>query len=451
MKGKVIRWLPAVLAALFAIGMLPITPSSAQETSRTFPETGKSVSGKFLQYWDTHGGLAQQGIPISNEMQEKSDTDGKVYTVQYFERAVFELHPENQPPNDVLLQLLGVFRYKEMYPGGAPGQVASSEPGAVLFNETGHRVGGLFLAYWQSHGGLAQQGFPISEEFNEVSALNGQTYRVQYFERAVFEYHPENQPPHNVLLSQLGKFRWDEKNDPTPTPTLPPPPPRPVSPTPTPVPHDPNTDCSGIPASVNQEVRPNCGPAGTKFTFRGWGFKPGEKVGVYVTEPSQAVYGPPWQATASSSGEVRVSLTTGTRDPAGIWATTMEGIETHAKAIGYFKVTGSGTPPPPTGCSDVPAPVSMKVAPSTCAQGGTRFEFLGSGFTPGEKVGVYVTEPSQAVYGPPWQIGVDGEGYTDVVSFQTEPDFPTGIWAMTMEGVTSHHKAIGYFKILPPK
>jgi hypothetical protein len=34
---------------------------------------------------------------------------------------------------------------------------------------------------------------------------------VQYFERAVFEYHPENQPPYNVLLSQLGTFRYREK------------------------------------------------------------------------------------------------------------------------------------------------------------------------------------------------------------------------------------------------
>ena len=32
-----------------------------------------------------------------------SDLDGKSYTVQYFERAVFELHPENQPPFNVLL------------------------------------------------------------------------------------------------------------------------------------------------------------------------------------------------------------------------------------------------------------------------------------------------------------------------------------------------------------
>jgi plastocyanin len=184
--------------------------ASSVPTSQTFAETGKAVRGSFLNYWQQHGGLAQQGFPISMEMQERSDTDGKMYTVQYFERAVFELHPENQPPYDVLLSLLGNFYYKQKYPNGAPGQQANTSPGSVMFKETGKHLGGVFLQYWNAHGGLAQQGFPISEEFTEKSDLNGKTYKVQYFERAVFEYHPENKPPYDVLLSQLGKFRYDK-------------------------------------------------------------------------------------------------------------------------------------------------------------------------------------------------------------------------------------------------
>jgi hypothetical protein len=50
-------------------------------------------------------------------MTEKSPLDGKTYTVQYFERSVFEYHPENQPPYNVLLSQLGTFRYKQMYTG----------------------------------------------------------------------------------------------------------------------------------------------------------------------------------------------------------------------------------------------------------------------------------------------------------------------------------------------
>src|SRR5438874_412055 len=86
------------------------------------------------------------------------------------------------------------------------------------FTETGKTVNGRFLEYWNNHGGLTQQGFPISEEFNEVSDLNGQSYKVQYFERAVFEWHPEFATPNNVLLSQLGTFRLREKTTPTPKP-----------------------------------------------------------------------------------------------------------------------------------------------------------------------------------------------------------------------------------------
>lgn len=213
---------------LFALGVLLTSSGAAgsasfaplaQDDSHFFPETKRTVKGKFLKYWREHGGLPQQGYPISEEMQERSDTDGKLYMVQYFERAVFELHPENAPRNDVLLSLLGVFLYEQKkYPKGAPNQTPNNSEGSVLFKETGHRVGGKFLKYWQEHGALAQQGYPISEEFTEVSDLDGKPYKVQYFERAVFEEHPENQPPHDVLLSQLGTFRYRYKMQPTPIP-----------------------------------------------------------------------------------------------------------------------------------------------------------------------------------------------------------------------------------------
>jgi alpha/beta superfamily hydrolase len=207
--GKLIL---AIVVAVVGLGTMGTRSGMAQAGCSTFAETGQEVCSDFLQYWDDHGQLAQQGYPITGRIQELSPTDGKPYTVQYFERAVFELHPGNQPPYNVLLSLLGTFRYKDKYPNGAPGQEPNMSDGSVLFNETGKRVGGVFLDYWQKNGGLAQQGFPISDEFTEKSDLDGKSYRVQYFERAVFELHPGNQPPYNVLLSQLGTLRKQERD-----------------------------------------------------------------------------------------------------------------------------------------------------------------------------------------------------------------------------------------------
>ena len=85
-------------------------------------------------------------------------------------------------------------------------QVTAQQANCQTFSQTGHKVCSRFLTYWQEHGGLPQQGYPLSEEFTETSPLDGKPYTVQYFERAVFEYHPEKQPPYDVLLSQLGTY-----------------------------------------------------------------------------------------------------------------------------------------------------------------------------------------------------------------------------------------------------
>jgi hypothetical protein len=105
-------------------------PAQAQAGCRTFTETNKAVCGRFLEYWNTHGGLAQQGLPLSGEFTEVSDLNGQSYTVQYFERAVFEKHPENAPPWDVLLSQLGMAQFKIKYPSGDPSGGAPPPPPA---------------------------------------------------------------------------------------------------------------------------------------------------------------------------------------------------------------------------------------------------------------------------------------------------------------------------------
>lgn len=185
-------------------------PATGTPDSHYFPETGHSLAGPFLAYWGSHGGLAQLGYPLTDEIQQVSPVNGRVYGMQYFERAVLERHPENAPPYDILGSLIGVAAYSARYgTAGAPDQHANMT-NPHFFAQTGHSLGGAFRAYWESHGGLAQQGYPISDEFTAVSQLDGKSYTMQYFQRAVFEYHPENQgTPYEVLLTQLGRFQLD--------------------------------------------------------------------------------------------------------------------------------------------------------------------------------------------------------------------------------------------------
>lgn len=212
----------ATISSLAGLRNLPPTPTSQPTPaptalpipgagSRTFPETGKRVSGIFLDYWNDNGGLAQIGLPLSGVIGEVSPLNGKPYTVQYFERAVMEYHPENQPPYNVLLSQLGTLQYKKKYGGNAADQKTEEGAGAMLFPQTGKHIDGKFLEYWKTHGGVALLGYPISDDFIEQSPLDGKHYTVQYFERAVMEYHPENEPPNDVLLSQLGTFQYKLK------------------------------------------------------------------------------------------------------------------------------------------------------------------------------------------------------------------------------------------------
>lgn len=196
---------------------------SAIAADQCFPETGKCISGLFYEYWLANGGLTQQGYPITDAFDEVNPTDGKTYKTQYFERARFEHHPENAgTPFEVLLGLLGREQYLAKYPGGSP----VGGTGDICFDVTGRCIRGIFHRYWQEHGGLAQQGYPISDEFDEVNPTDGKTYRTQYFERARFEHHPENAgSSFEVLLGLLGREQYLAKPAP-PTgggPTAPPP------------------------------------------------------------------------------------------------------------------------------------------------------------------------------------------------------------------------------------
>lgn len=96
----------------------------------------------------------------------------------------------------------------------------------TYFPLVGHTLRGGFRDFWQGHGGLEQFGYPITEEYNEVSATNGRSYVTQWFERARMEWHPGEGLAIDVQLGLLGrdvtKGRENELTfKPVPTPTQP--------------------------------------------------------------------------------------------------------------------------------------------------------------------------------------------------------------------------------------
>jgi hypothetical protein len=132
--------------------------------------------------------------------------------VQYFERTRLEYHPEHAgTPYEVLLGQFGwrILRERTGREGAPP---AAALGGATYFPATGHNLQGRFLAYWEANGGLAQFGYPLTEEFEE-RLEDGSVYVVQYFERARFELHPENDRPDDVHLGQFGRRILTETED----------------------------------------------------------------------------------------------------------------------------------------------------------------------------------------------------------------------------------------------
>ena len=83
-------------------------PATQQPGTSFFRETQHNLSGKLLEYWRTTGGVQVYGYPISEPFVEVNKSDGKPYTVQYFERNRLELHPELTGTRfEVQLGLLG--------------------------------------------------------------------------------------------------------------------------------------------------------------------------------------------------------------------------------------------------------------------------------------------------------------------------------------------------------
>ncbi|MFO7170634.1 MAG: M14 family metallopeptidase [Chloroflexota bacterium] len=159
-------------------------------------EGGFAVPAPIWRYWRAHGGAELFGAPLGPAV-----TSGAL-TRQHFERALLEMRQElAETPYYVQPAPLGRQRHEEAAFKGGPAASCDALPAPCrYFPETGHTLHGVFATFWERGGGLDVFGFPLTEEFEAITA-DGQRRTAQRFERAVFAYYPEDG---SVRLEPLG-------------------------------------------------------------------------------------------------------------------------------------------------------------------------------------------------------------------------------------------------------
>ncbi len=175
-------------------------PRLIYAAERCFPEAAPAISacidGRMRSFWEAQGGLPIFGYPLGPA--RPADGPAGPITVQLFERAQLEYHPQNAPPYDVLLGRLGgdllALRNEPPAAREAP------RNGCRHFSEVGLNVCPTFLATYTGYGldlgqpgispaeSLGLFGLPLTPPRPERLA-DGRTYTVQWFERARFEDH----------------------------------------------------------------------------------------------------------------------------------------------------------------------------------------------------------------------------------------------------------------------
>lgn len=190
-------------------------PAEPVDGCAYFEETSHNLCAPFDEYWESNGGLPVFGYPKTEAADEVNLDLGEEFLTQYFERERMEYHPENEgTPYAILLGRLGneVLLQMERDWTAYPKDDPSTENYQAA---TGFAIAPEFIDYWSSHGldlgdpgtsfaeSLALFGYPISPAMIETNS-SGDTVLTQWFERARFEYHPDNPEEFQVLLGLLG-------------------------------------------------------------------------------------------------------------------------------------------------------------------------------------------------------------------------------------------------------
>lgn len=185
-------WLLLGLTLLTLVACAKNPPvQTAPLPTRYFVQTGHTVRGDFLSFFEQYGGVKSLGYPLTGQIV----VDG--WTVQYFEKGRLEYHPENEPAYRITVGWLGDLLHRRRPPIPQANRPPANDPNRRYFPETGHILSGDFLSYFDRHGGKVRFGWPISEPF----LLDGRL--TQDFQSARFFWTPEREP--GITLEAIGR------------------------------------------------------------------------------------------------------------------------------------------------------------------------------------------------------------------------------------------------------
>ena len=194
MRISPIRLLILLGIALILVVSIYPTPGAAQPpaTEEYFNTTGHTIKGAFYQkYTQVQNPESVYGYPLTNEFAK-----GQGEIVQYMQRAVFR-RPTNSDVvtiDKIGAELYAVSKAQPL----AGGDLPRNHPACLAVDETSPLVCYAFKDFYLLNGGRERFGLPLSP----IVIVNGR--KMQYFEYARFEWHPELPSGIRVKLSELG-------------------------------------------------------------------------------------------------------------------------------------------------------------------------------------------------------------------------------------------------------
>jgi hypothetical protein len=165
----------------------------AQSQGSSINGTGIPVGKEFLSFYEQNGSARVIGYPL---LVPYIDTNSG-RQIQYFKRMRLEYDQDN---GNLSITQLGKWAIPNVE-NQVPASVASSEA-SRSFPDTGLKVQDEFLAFFEANGGEMMFGLPLSPQLDEGGT------RVQYFENARLEWHPEATIDNRIQVGLLGETHF---------------------------------------------------------------------------------------------------------------------------------------------------------------------------------------------------------------------------------------------------